>query len=80
MNIHSCPPCRHAGAASPPSGPSAATIPEISCPITAGVGYGFLPGPNLELDPEMIFDLVIPVTREQYEKGYDECQWHVGGE
>lgn len=29
---------------------------------------------------EHTFDLVIPVTREQYETGYDECQWSVGGD
>jgi len=26
------------------------------------------------------FDLVVPVTKDQYEAGYDECHWNVGGE
>jgi len=26
------------------------------------------------------FDLVVPVTQDDYEKGYDECRWHVGEE
>lgn len=26
------------------------------------------------------FDLVIPVTRDQYDAGYDECFWSTGGE
>ena len=26
------------------------------------------------------FDLVVPVSRDDYEAGYDECRWHVGGE
>ena len=25
------------------------------------------------------FDLVVPVTRDDYEAGYDECQWSTGG-
>ena len=25
------------------------------------------------------FDLVVPVTRDQYEAGYDECKWDTGG-
>ena len=25
------------------------------------------------------FDLVVPVTREDYEAGYDECRWNFGG-
>ncbi|HET6562899.1 MAG TPA: hypothetical protein VFG72_13570 [Marmoricola sp.] len=25
------------------------------------------------------FDLVVPVTQDEYEAGYDECQWHFGG-
>jgi hypothetical protein len=25
------------------------------------------------------FDLVLPVTRDNYEAGYNECQWHFGG-
>jgi len=24
------------------------------------------------------FDLVVPVTRDDYEAGYDECHWHFG--
>ncbi|KAB1139690.1 Na+/H+ antiporter [Micromonospora sp. DT46] len=28
--------------------------------VLAGVGYGYLPGPNLELDPEVVLYLVIP--------------------
>lgn len=24
------------------------------------------------------FDLVVPATQDDYEAGYDECQWHVG--
>src|SRR3954451_22851689 len=28
--------------------------------VVAGIGYGFLPGPNLELDPEGVLALVIP--------------------
>ena len=26
------------------------------------------------------FDLVVPVTKDQYEAGYDECHWSTGGE
>ena len=26
------------------------------------------------------FDLVVPVSRDDYEAGYDECRWHFGGE
>ena len=29
---------------------------------------------------EHTFDLVIPVTKAQYEAGYEECQWSTGGE
>jgi hypothetical protein len=25
------------------------------------------------------FDLVLPVTQDDYEAGYDECQWNFGG-
>lgn len=25
------------------------------------------------------FDLVVPVTRDEYEAGYDECYWSTGG-
>jgi hypothetical protein len=25
------------------------------------------------------FDLVVPVTRDDYEAGYDECRWNFGG-
>jgi hypothetical protein len=25
------------------------------------------------------FDLVVPVTQDDYEAGYDECRWHFGG-
>jgi hypothetical protein len=25
------------------------------------------------------FDLVVPVTRDDYEAGYDECHWNFGG-
>ena len=25
------------------------------------------------------FDLVVPVTRDDYEAGYDDCQWSTGG-
>ena len=25
------------------------------------------------------FDLVVPVTQEDYEAGYDKCQWSLGG-
>lgn len=25
------------------------------------------------------FDLVLPVTRDEYEAGYDECHWSHGG-
>jgi hypothetical protein len=25
------------------------------------------------------FDLVVPVTRDDYEAGYDECHWNLGG-
>ena len=25
------------------------------------------------------FDLVIPLTRSQYEAGYDDCKWSTGG-
>ena len=25
------------------------------------------------------FDLVVPVTRDDYEAGYDECLWSIGG-
>jgi CPA1 family monovalent cation:H+ antiporter len=28
--------------------------------VLAGIGYGFLPGPNLALDPEVVLNLVIP--------------------
>jgi hypothetical protein len=27
----------------------------------------------------LTFDLVVPVTREDYEAGYDECRWNFGG-
>ena len=26
------------------------------------------------------FDLVVPVSKDDYEAGYDECRWHFGGE
>lgn len=29
---------------------------------------------------EHTFDLVVPVTQDQYEAGYDECHWSTGGE
>lgn len=29
---------------------------------------------------EHTFDLVVPVTKAQYEAGYDECHWSTGGE
>lgn len=28
--------------------------------VVAGIGYGYLPGPNLELDPDVVLYLVIP--------------------
>ena len=28
--------------------------------VVAGIAYGFAPGPNLELDPEVVLDVVIP--------------------
>ena len=35
-------------------------LPAAVLMVVAGVGYGFLPGPNLELDSEVVLALVIP--------------------
>jgi monovalent cation/hydrogen antiporter len=35
-------------------------LPSSVLLVVAGIGYGFLPGPNLELDPHVVLALVIP--------------------
>jgi len=47
--------------------------------------YDILPGyvstvVTFDDSREHTFDLVVPVTKAQYEAGYDECHWSTGGE
>ena len=35
-------------------------LPSSVLLVLAGIGYGFLPGPNLELDPDLVLDVIIP--------------------